>query len=525
MRFFYRPPAIGLVCILLTLIANSTHAIRKATPDNNASLRNEQSAALGTFIGLSIAGVATPFPFSFGVDVAAYGSELYMRHIPPQFLAPNTVDFYSSQGACKHSVKNTGFASTMSGMFGFKFKSLDAAPFTGLLNDPKQIDTYHPHSIVKVTATNPYLRGGNEALFPQGHHDIFWQAHTRVNPAFDIAIPAALVAASGYAKFKLISKFKAEKIGKTAFTVAKLAIPLAKKGAQFGLYAGKTNVDSVATFIDQTSYNSARNSTTTSLTVWDTLRPEFLDVDSQAAITSQSITLEATDFGGTKLSRVKEDLYNAFVVADDCETLFAILQEGAPVLFKIGETTDITWQIDDDGPFKTETTDSRYTLLGDEGVSTQLVQSITVEDTQPPIITVPGGFAYESAETIEFDEIDTLLGTPRIIDLADPRPTFERTNLSQLAPDHRYEIYWTAQDSSNNVSEPQLQLVTIKTPGTNTPPIANYKSPQSTVTGKLLQFTLTGTDVDLIDGQVDPLKFEIINFPDNGQIEFPLYPH
>lgn len=153
-----------------------------------------------------------------------------------------------------------------------------------------------------------------------------------------------------------------------------------------------------------------------------------------------------------------------------------------------------------------------------------LTQNIRVLDTQPPIITVPGGFTYESAEQIEFDAIDEFIGRPRIVDLADARPTFERTELSQLEPDHRYEIYWTATDSSNNTSAPQLQLVTIKTPGTNTPAIADPLPQQETITGELLEITLSGTDTDEIDGRVDPLNFEIASNPQKGFLESPLYP-
>jgi len=75
--------------------------------------------------------------------------------------------------------------------------------------------------------------------------------------------------------------------------------------------------------------------------------------------------------------------------------------DDSATLIKVGETTPITWQARDDGPYE-----SNQRLASNQGqfgedIITELVQYITVADTQPPLLVPPAGFARESDTAID----------------------------------------------------------------------------------------------------------------------------
>lgn len=430
-----------------------------------------------------------------------------------------------------------------------------------------KLSVYHANASVQLKASNPYLNTDEDFVyFPEGSHDIVWTADSKINAIFDIALPAALIPPSAYAEHKIQQKFAASALKKFAASKAVTAAKFGtKKGTEPALreldqlrsryFAGPAKLaqdlrliplgsgESFAEYYNRTSYVGARNRGIQNLTVWDTSIPYFEDAHEYSrsygqAVWTQDIVLEATDFGGVRLNRVKDYLRDQFVVQHECEPIFPYLtsneitinsetvdNDDLARIFKTGAVSELTWEARDNGPFAPEFFLTNNYVRDPQGISFRLKQNIQVYDTQPPLITVPGGFAYETSEAIEFDEISDFIGRPRIVDLADPRPTFERTELSRLEPDRRYEIYWTASDSSQNVSEPELQLITIKTPATNTVPVANYVEDQEAVTGEVVEVLLSGEDVDEIDGRVDPLSFEISRQPSDGILESPLYPH
>lgn len=392
--------AIVLIALALLNISTNAHAIRKATPADNGKLRTEQSVALGSFIGFTIGGVVAPWPFSIASEAAAFGNEVWLYHIPPQFRVPGDASFFpnrnlpsqSDTSVCAYRVINLPYEDTVQRIFGFQLDAFDDQYFSskkglnvfstttdGYGNIPdwgQELSVYHPHSTVRIQAHNSLLNSNEDyAYFPEGRHNIDWRAETRINPIFDLALPAALIAASGYARFKIANKLKAKnlaKIGskeiakygsveaaelaakKQATSNAKNIVKVAKWAAKLGIYKARQN-ESLADFIDRTSFSGARNSDMQTLTVWDGNLPWFKDEYDKSSrwgqrVWEQDITLEATDFGGVKLNRVVDYLQDQFSVVDGCEILPVSLQNDRPQLFKTGEVSTVTWQSSDDGP-------------------------------------------------------------------------------------------------------------------------------------------------------------------------------
>ena len=89
--------------------------------------------------------------------------------------------------------------------------------------------------------------------------------------------------------------------------------------------------------------------------------------------------------------------------------------------------------------------------------------------------------------------------------------------------DSRTEVHWTATDESGNSSD-KSQWITVKTPGTNTPPSVQDVS-ASTLTSQPVDIVLHGSDSDYLSGRFDPLNFHIVSRPAHGFFVAPLRPY
>ncbi len=538
-----------MVLVIFTGNIKQSHAIPYADPDDNKTLKVQLDALTGSSLASMFIGLVPFWPVSIPAEIAAFGTEMGVINTPAVFrppadkqVFPNTDAPASGAGGyCQYDLEVEARKEADAGRFYFLntnalWSEPSAQSVFGNLGEPY---VYHPHGSVRISANNP-------EILPVGKHKINWVAETRVNTVLDIALPSALLASTIYSEKKAQQKVvssqinKLYKSGAAAGAATRSQIRAAEKIARAKILRKNTK-DSLwglarsfglaNVSLDSVTITTAKNRATQNITVWDEHPPYYEDTATSGLVEEQHISLEATDFGGVRLGRVLGELQNKFKVVDDCNrpTTLTLMDDSA-TLIKVGETTPITWQARDDGPYE-----SNQRLASNQGqfgedIITELVQYITVADTQPPLLVPPAGFARESDTAIDLTAQPFPLGRPKIVDLADPRPTFSHTAPDVLEIDRRYAIVWQAQDATGNVTvaseenpDQYTQYVTIKTPGTNTAPVAENTA-ASTKTAQVVEIELTGVDSDIIDGRVDPLAFKIKEYPLNGQFEAPLLP-
>jgi hypothetical protein len=102
-----------------------------------------------------------------------------------------------------------------------------------------------------------------------------------------------------------------------------------------------------------------------------------------------------------------------------------------------------------------------------------------------------------------------------------------------VTPDTRTVVTWTASDNASPPNQTtDTQLVTVKTPGTNTAPSAIPRT-ADTRTSQPVDIVLSGLDTDELPytggvpaGLVaDPLQFKIEQRPSHGEFVAPLFPY
>ncbi|MCA1780529.1 MAG: hypothetical protein LC637_14465, partial [Xanthomonadaceae bacterium] len=358
---------------------------------------------------------------------------------------------------------------------------------------------YHGNTSVKVRALNPFitpdLTTSQNVLLPPGEHSISWRAETQISDAFDIVIPAALLAynsikygasvANSGASVARQKKFK-ELATETLWAIA----------VDIGIVAG----EELGPFDTRTTVTNSRSQ---DITIWKPRSPEI-------STTAPTIRLEATNFGGVLYSRIEDELLNTILASDPCGLPFT-LSNNARALLGIG-SNDITWTVADSGP-----------LPGGGFNSQSLVQQVIIEDTQAPIMVPPPGRVIEiPVGESGLSAAEVVLGAPRVVDLADAAPAVDNDGPSFYPINSRSPISWTATDASSNSSFAD-QLITIKAAGTNTAPLANDVQ-ASTLTALPVDIVLSGSDSDFIDGRFDPLEIRIQNRPANGEFVAPLLP-
>jgi hypothetical protein len=413
------------------------------------------------------------------------------------------------------------------------------SPFLGVPDDWGDLGTpdirhYNTHTVLSVSS--PFIEQSDVTQLvqlPAGTHRMSWRVDTMYDVVFDALLPAALVAASGYGKYKrgefLLSQPAAvNKLAKTyrANQIAgknilkRLAIKATDpcrtrpETCVKALYTGLIGPQADA-FTD-TEFAAVARTEIQTITVYDIHDPTI-------TVNTPVLTIEASDFGGTFLERVRDQVFGA-VTADDFCARPVTLGNDLPVLLPLGPT-EVNWTATDLGPNRTGGRNS-----------VEAFTQIVVQDTQPPIIVPPPARVIEvdpndndPSDGLDADGVNPAvvnLGVPRVVDLADPNPTIG-TNAPEFFPvNTRTEVQWTATDQgypTPNTST-ATQLVTVKLRGTNTPPTVGNVS-ATTLTSEPVDIRLTGLDNDLLDGRVDPLAMEIVNRPQNGEFIAPLLPY
>jgi len=252
------------------------------------------------------------------------------------------------------------------------------------------------------------------------------------------------------------------------------------------------------------------------ITVYD-IYPPTLEIG------TPNLVLEASDFGGVALQRVRKQIFADVTATDACGRPVT-LENDLPALVPLGSTA-VTWSVSDLGP-----------IDASGGVHTVTkTQTITVRDTQAPIMVPPPGRVVEvdPAGRDPSDGMDArgivparvALGVPRVVDLADPMPTVRSDAPAFFPVNSRTEVLWTATDHGfpqANTSQ-GTQLITVKELGTNTAPVVADQRVR-TLTSRPIDIRLTGLDRDMLGGRVDPLSFEIVERPAQGEFIAPLFP-
>ena len=116
------------------------------------------------------------------------------------------------------------------------------------------------------------------------------------------------------------------------------------------------------------------------------------------------------------------------------------ITNNAPSSFSLGITTIIWTATDDSGNYSTAT------------------QTVIIQDTTPPTLTIPNDITIEATG----EQTTVNIGTATVTDLVDQNPTITNNAVTSY-PYGITTIIWTATDSSGNIST-KIQTVTIPDP-------------------------------------------------------------
>lgn len=468
-----------------------------ARADVNEDLELQITALIASHnLALPISFVPDPV---FGIPASAvtFGTNLGLKDTRAIFVTPGDWDEWpNSNDGCRYEFDLPQSIADYKNLLGFA--TLKNAPGEwGELTRTGQVQVVHANTDVNVHAVNAHIlpdqHSEQTVEFPSGNHRIDWRAETQISDAFDIIIPASLLAYNSI-------KYGAA-VANQGWTAARQAASQNAAREVIKNIALETGLVTASQLFDgRTSVVHEREQ---EITIYKLHPP-------QISTSQPNITLEATDFGGVLYRRVAADLRGTIQASDPCGKPFS-LGNDAPPLLNVGFTL-LTWSASDTGP-----------LPGGGGNIATTSQLILVEDTQAPIMVPPPSRVIEvpaAQPGLNADEV--ILGAARVVDLADPSPAISNDGPAFYPIDSRSPITWTATDASGNSSFGD-QLITVKAEGTNTAPTVSDVS-ASTLTSEPIDVVLSGSDPDFLDGRFDPLSFRISDRPDNGEFVAPLYP-
>ena len=555
---------VSLLC-LLSVSALAQERRVERTPDNNNTLKPFIIAQFGTFLAGTGTGIfAVPPMFSMPAEAIAISTDISLKFTPPVFgrisdknsLEPNAARDANSADFCVNEFTLQQYQAQHKNLFAFNFQLVpeEVRPLFGIVDEgfwgplvaSGEMSVFHLNADVVVTLSGPGVLDDENAYplrvqLPEGKHEFLWEAGTQLSPVADIAFPLAVWPIQIAAETKALPAFKkffsdrrvlkeiinnpanagfvdvAVAAGIKSDITKNLLKTLTKGGGigkkvQRAIFVGSPATSEMLDLISS-SVSFARNSFTQTVTV--------LDIHTPTITTSEpEKTLEATDLGGTRLVRVYDELLASLDHSDVCGRPTRVSGD-APNILPIGTTT-IQWTTTDLEPDQDE---AEYYKGGISSTAT-VDQVITVEDTLPPIIVAPAGQVIESPDTM-VDPAGVDLGWPQVIDLADPEPVIANDAPAMFANDTRLAIDWSATDGSGNAAR-QVQWLTAKTPNSNTAPFVAPVN-AGTRTAETVDIRLDGIDPDVLPTSrgfdlADPLSFEIVDYPDQGELEAPLRP-
>lgn len=438
---------------------------------------------------------------SDAAELVAFGTNIGLKYVKAPFTSPADVSVMpNSSDQCSYRMTLPQSEAEYQNLMGL----WDITPLPtdwGPLGTPT---VQHANSDVTVSVDNlgpePFARTTilQTAVFPAGKHYLQWQAETQISTAFDIVLP---LAAYGFMQLKY---------GKPLLSVGDGSSAQALKQAQFYRKFSETQTDLfLGLGLTGGGLLAGGGVAATHAGPEHVQQFSVFDIfDPLIATEQETIGFEAADFGGTTYERIESRLFDSIEASDPCGRSFSLTNDH-PALFPLGDT-ELTWTVTDLGPNPAFGTNSAI-----------LVQTVSISDTQAPLMVPPPGRVIETTLSgLSADDI--VFGVPKVVDLADSKPAVSNDVPDFFPVDSRTEVLWQATDSSSNVAS-STQWITVKSQGTNTTPVAQ-PSTVSTQTSAPVDIVLSGIDEDLIDGRVDPLSFRIEQQPDNGEFIAPLYP-
>lgn len=541
-----------------------------ATPQDNDELRRAVNINGTANLATTLIDIFAPPAVSSATGAATIAQGLLLKALPPVLEPPEPVFLSPGEDqdgdSCTYTITNQRTTA--------RYKNVWFMPLENNKPDGWGIFDVGPETYHNTTEVAVRLQGLGEGelsldqgrsksittTLNEGTYPLTWEAATQFSGILDAALPLAIapiyskvkfaphagsgakIAKAGTAGVKSASRVATEKAAKAVTKEILIDLAMEQVGRRIGGSIGSritsargSDPDYTFSLSELLSNDSAVNRSQQTLTVWDEHLPYIIDPDTQATIQEQHIVLEATDFGGVRwTSRVRQLLEEGFQPVDDCNRTITTTVTPPP-LFTIREQPhQLVWTVADAGPYDHSALmtsgglASNQSLHGSSGVNTTLIQYVTVQDTQAPLLLPPAGFARLSDTPIPVAELD--LGMPRVVDLADPHPTVTRSGLpaDQFEVNRRYFIEYSASDNQGNTTtanagnpEQYTQIVTIK--NSNTAPLADNASAQ-TVTSAAVEILLSANDADIIDNRADPLDFFVVERPQHGEFVAPLLP-
>lgn len=485
------------VAVVVTLVGWPAEPARA---DDNNRLTVEITALIGTHnLALPLSFIPDPF---IGIPASAvtFGTNLGLKHIQAPFVTPGDwAGGANSDDGCTYDFDLDQSRASYSNLLGFVNTRQIPEQWGELTRGGGRVQVLHANTDVKVSVSNQHILPNRDTRqrvsLPLGKHTLTWRAETQISDAFDIIIPAALLAfnASYYgAAFadqgaSAVRQAARQDVAKAIMTSIALETGLIT-ASQLGLFGSRTTVT---------------NEREQEITIYKSVPPVI-------ETSQREIVLEATDFGGVVIDRVAQQMRDTINAYDPCGRPFS-LSNDAPRLLPLG-VTDITWTVSDQGPTPSGGINSR-----------SLTQQVIVRDEQPPIMVPPPSRVIEvPAAVTGINAGEIALGVPRVVDLVDPSPEVISDSPAFFPKNSRTPIRWTATDQSGNSSSAD-QLITVKTEGENTAPRVEDVV-AATLTSEPVDIVLSGWDNDIIDGMPDPLSFRITRRPAHGEFVAPLFP-
>jgi hypothetical protein len=516
-----RTVALAIGASLIASLTSGTIAAAQEEPPPILEQDNDDLGDIQT--GLVIAhniGMVAGFSWepisSIAGETTANLTNFALKFVPPILEVPDDITTKPAGNDCSVTFSLPQRSDAYTNLFGL-FDVDPVATDWGLLTsgDAGSPVVQHANTDVTLTLTGsgiPDGEGSADIILDEGTHTFIWRAETQISDLFDIWLPAGLQVVNAFVEAKygeLISKYLSRQgITRQAYKNAlQVAFNIA---VEAGLVTGDLLSDT-----SRPSDPWARQALPQSVIVQDIHTPTIQFDPSIATDPDRvdRVTVEARDFGGIAFDRVEANLRARLVAGDPCDETVRVTGDWTEALMPISdEDHTITWTAADNPA-------SIYAPGVDPTAS--VIQFVRVEDTQAPILVAPPSRVIESFEAVPSDE--PTLGTPRVVDLADPAPSVTVDNTTDFAVDSRTLVEWTARDASGNAST-ATQTITVKVPGTNTAPVANDTT-ATTLTSAPVDIVLTAGDGDLIQGTLDPLTMRIDRRPEHGEFVAPLYPY